>query len=113
MCPTCDVPLVATLAFRKFEFYCLDCGRHLGFLDPDGREETPELVADMDARKAEWDEHAGLKLLTANAWRGSCERCTIGDYTATHASHATSEEVLADAAAREWISGRVRQAVPS
>lgn len=108
-----DVPLVATLAFRKYEFYCLDCGSHLGFMEPDAADETPELVAEMDARKAEWDENAGPKLLTPNAWRESCEQCRLGDYAATHVSHATDEEKAADVAAREWIRGRVKVKVPS
>lgn len=101
----CGVPLVATFAFARYEFYCLDCGDHLGWLEPGAADETPELVADMDARKAEWVENAGRKLLVHGAWNGDCDRCRLGGES--HVQHATDAEREADAAAREWIRSRL------
>lgn len=107
MCRRCAVPLVCTMAFSKFEFYCLDCGDKLGWMSPDGADETPELLADMHAREAEWKESAGGKLLIVGAWHKDCDQCRLGDNGATHIQHATDEEIAADAVAREWIRGRL------
>jgi hypothetical protein len=63
-CPRCEeaTPLVSTMAFRYFEFYCLECGGHFGFLEPRPVDVTPELTALEQRLHAEWDEHAGAKL---------------------------------------------------
>lgn len=58
MCPDCHVPLVMTFLVPKQEFYCLDCGAWSAFLDPEPADETPELLADMEARKARFRELA-------------------------------------------------------
>lgn len=107
MCRRCAVPLVCTMAFSKYEFYCLDCGAKLGWLEPDSADETPELLADMEERKEEWSENAGRKLLVHGAWHKDCEQCRLGDGSATHILHATEDEIAADAAARTWITARL------
>lgn len=60
-CPRCPdlTPLISTCVFRGAEFYCLECGAHVGFLSPKPGEPTPELRARHEQLQAEWDEHAG------------------------------------------------------
>lgn len=105
-CPRCagDVPLISTFAFYKAEFYCLDCGGRFGFLSPN-RPEHPgaELDARLAAYEAEWEEHAGRKLLGA-FWLTDCERCDgLGEY---HPAHATALELAAHATAEAWLIER-------
>lgn len=110
-CPRCpgDVPLISTLHFYKAEFYCLDCGGEFGFLDPSrAANPGPELDARLEAYQAEWDEHAGRKLLDGRAWYRDCARCD--DRAETHGAHATDAEVEADAIATAWLAARVKVA---
>lgn len=106
MCRTCpDTPLISTFHWPGAEFYCLDCGAHLGWLEPCGAAETPELLARLRALEAEWKENAGPKLLTQGAWLRGCPRCDAErDYN--HAGHATVEEHAAHEAAVAWIAKR-------
>ena len=69
-CPRCAEPLVSTLAWDKAEFYCLSCGGHFGFLDPVGAPETPELLARMEAVRAEFHALAAGALIPEHqmAW---------------------------------------------
>lgn len=53
-CPCCDEPLVVTLAFRFKEFYCVCCGATWGFLDPNPKDPTPDLMARADELREEW-----------------------------------------------------------
>lgn len=108
------VPLISTLAFPKYEFYCLECGCKVTFMGLIAGEPTEELQAKHDALRAEWDEHAGTKLITPNAWRGTCPKCfehpdernPHGRTDSTHDMHASDEEWAADAEAREWLKER-------
>lgn len=103
-CPRDGAPLIATLVFRKAEFYCLECGARLGFLSPRAAEPTPELNARYEALQAEWDEHAGSKLNVGQWWLERCEQCKPGgEY---HAEHATDEERAAHEAALTWLRER-------
>jgi hypothetical protein len=104
ICPRDGAPLISTLAFRKAEFYCLDCGGHFGFLSPDAAEDTPELRARYEALKSEWDEHAGSKLLADGGWYEDCERCEPGGEP--HTAHAAAEELAAHEAALTWLRER-------
>lgn len=107
MCPECDTPLISTLVFKGAEFYCLDCGGAFGFLAPRGAECTPEVEAQYQERKAEWDEHAGRKLLAMSGWHRDCEQCEPRrEY---HIVHATDEERKADKHAREWLVERAKR----
>lgn len=65
VCPGCEepTPLISTLAFRFYEFYCLECGGGFGFLEPRVVEGTPELDLYYVRLQAEWDEHAGRRLI--------------------------------------------------
>lgn len=56
-CPAhyCGEPLVSTLRFRGYEFICVVCKRHWGFVDPTPAESTPELKARYEELKAQWD----------------------------------------------------------
>ncbi|HEY1690084.1 MAG TPA: hypothetical protein VGF95_14610 [Solirubrobacteraceae bacterium] len=111
MCPSCNEPLISTFAFRGYEFYCLCCGRHLEFLKPVGAEVTPELTARQEALQAEWDEHAGRKLLISG-WYDDCELCKARD-EGYHREHATNEERDADRQAREWLVDRAKRKEPA
>ena len=102
-CPRCSAPLIATFAFAKYEFYCLDCGNHLGFFGPRAAEPTPELDARYEGYLAEWQEHAGSRLLVVGARHRGCAECEGGQY---HLDHATDAEREADRAARAWLAER-------
>ena len=96
MCRRCDEPLVSTFAFDKFEFYCLDCGGHFGWLEPGSAEPTPTRVAAMNARQEEFNQHASG--LVPDSRR---EKQPERDYEEHHA-------------AMEWLAGRVKaQRVPT
>jgi hypothetical protein len=64
-CPRCSepTPLISTMAFRHYEFYCLECGGRFGFLSPRAETDTPDLQAHYERLQAEWDEHAGERLI--------------------------------------------------
>ena len=62
-CPRDGAPLICTLVFRGAEFYCLECGGRYGFLDPRPAEATGGLEARYASLQAEWDEHAGRRLI--------------------------------------------------
>jgi hypothetical protein len=103
VCRSCHAPLISTIAFRGFEFYCLQCGRHYGFVQPATAEPTPELQARHRELKAEWDKHAGSKLLI-DGWYAWCKKCRPGgEY---HPAHATDRELAAHEAALAWLSER-------
>jgi len=48
------VPLIPTIAFDKYEFYCLECGGQFGFLDPYGIGENGPLNELYAAMYKEW-----------------------------------------------------------
>lgn len=104
MCPRCAVPVVCTFAFRRAEFYCLDCGRCLGWLDPDSAATTPALLADSEARAREFEENAGRHLIVSGSRLDSCEKCKAGE---DHPLHVTEAEKVADATARTWLVERL------
>lgn len=104
LCPACHVPLICTFAFPRFEFYCLDCGRHLDWLEPEPGNAV-EHEADYQARLAEWMQHAGAALITPQSKLVGCERCSAGGW---HAEHVTAAEILADQNARRWLITRQR-----
>lgn len=106
-CPSCETPLISTMAFPGAEFYCLECGNHVGYVMPLGKEETPEILAAYEALKAEWDEHIAGKLIAPGSWRIGCPSCESGTRE-QHSLHATEAERLADGEAREWLTARVR-----
>jgi hypothetical protein len=58
-CPCCpgEVPLISTMLFAGAEFYCLECGAQVGFVNPKPVVETPELAKRYGALKAEWDQN--------------------------------------------------------
>jgi hypothetical protein len=107
-CPVDGTPLIMTMAFRGAEFYCLECGGRFGWLQPHGVEPTPELEERYEKLKAEWDEHAGGKLLAAGAWREDCAQCNSEH---PHAEHATEAELTAHRGALAWLDARSTRSV--
>lgn len=53
-CTRCGAVLVSTMLIPFKEFVCLNCGHTLDFVSPDGKEETPELVAQAWAYGEVW-----------------------------------------------------------
>lgn len=88
------------------EFVCLKCGRLYDWLSPERKNETPKRLERMEARKAEWVEHA-QDLLTPHAWHKDCEKCDAGEY---HTLHATEEEWAAHREAQAWLLQRTGRA---
>ena len=95
-CPGCiaPTPLISTLAFSHYEFYCLECGGHFGFLSPRAETDTPELHAIYKALEAEWEEHAGTRLIVEG-----------------REPQATTEQLAADLTARDWMLERAGKTV--
>jgi hypothetical protein len=106
-CPTCEAPLIFTFAFAHYEYYCLECGRKLDFLEPVARTTTPELLARHAALQKEWDTHVSGKLIDTGALRPGCVHCSCGE---SHHAHATDAERGADVVARAWLVERMKAA---
>jgi hypothetical protein len=102
-CTRCDEPLICTVAFAHYEFYCLCCGKHLGFVEPTPRPETPENAARYDELKAEWDAHTEGIVPEGQFGLTSCEKC---NGSLTHRGHMTQAEFDADTRARAWLKER-------
>jgi hypothetical protein len=61
-CRRCAAPLMSTILFRGYEFYCLICGAKCGFLDPAPAPATPELEQRHDELRAEFEQlSAGMQ----------------------------------------------------
>jgi hypothetical protein len=95
-CRRCEEPLISTIVFRYYEFYCLCCGTRWGFLDPAGREVTPELDAREAELRAEWDEHVAGKIIIEG-----------------REQHANPDALAAHNAALAWLTLRAGQDPPS
>lgn len=95
-CPRCPepTPLIATMVFRYNEFYCLECGGRFEFLAPSAETATPELNERHAALRAEWDEHAGSRLIVEG-----------------REPQASEEELAAHEQALAWLRGRTGKAV--
>lgn len=111
-CPYCFVsrdggplvPLICTFAFSGSEFYCLDCGGCFGWLEPHGAESTPELDARYEELEAEWNEHAGRKLIGGGAMFTDCAACKAANEP--HMRHATEAEKQTHRNALAWLTAR-------
>jgi len=104
-CTRCGEPLIPTMDWSFYEFYCLCCGNHLGFVEPRGKDETPELLARYEELEAEWKEHAAGIIPQGQFGLKSCEQC---DGRTNHRDHITDEEIEADRLAREWLAERAK-----
>jgi hypothetical protein len=96
------------MVFSGAEFYCLECGRTCGWLSP-YKLFGQEAVERQAALQAEWDEHAGGRILPSGTfWRNDCEQCgdVLGRPEAGHWEHVTDAEREADRVAREWLQER-------
>lgn len=106
ICRSCGAPLIGTFAFRKHEFYCLECGRPHGWLDPHAAEPSAELNARYEALHDEWQElSAGL--IGEGLMYRECPNCSMDE---PHWNHATDEEKAADELARERLRLRAEAA---
>lgn len=105
-CPSCGDVLVMTMAWRRKEFVCLGCGSLWEFLEPQPADETPELLALIDVRKAEW---ATLSdgLLAGGVMLTSCREAGGRCGTEPHYRHAPAEEIAAHEAAAARIGERL------
>lgn len=104
VCPSCDEPLIMTMAWRKAEFYCINCGAHSGWLDPKPVVANPELQARYDAIKAEWDVLSVGLIAQSAHYLDTCEQCRAEP----HEQHATDDEQGAHAAALDRLQARIR-----
>lgn len=107
VCPSCGAPLISTMVFPKFEFYCLECGGKFGLMTPEAAKETPALRARYEALRTEWREHAPA-IISPCSWKTDCEACAPHRRDNPHAAHATDEEIAAHEAAMAWLAERVR-----
>lgn len=103
-CRGCGEPLIMTFAWSRYEFYCVNCGAHLGFLEPQAKEPTPELDARYEELKAEWEALGGSALLGGGIMRTTCKTCV--DAREPHVLHATDDERAAHESAVEALAAR-------
>jgi hypothetical protein len=109
-CPRDGVPLIMTTAWRAYEWYCLECGGHYGFLDVQAVAPTPELNEQYNALEDEWNEHVKGKFIVRNGLRTEgCETCAAHNWNDTHDRHATAEEWAEHERAMEWLHERANQ----
>lgn len=102
MCPACGDVLVCTFVWPGKEFVCMACGRLWEWLQPDGKEPTPELDAKCDARLAEWKELSD-GLVPYGMFLEGCATC----HPEPHRLHATEAELVAHEAAAKRIGERL------
>lgn len=57
-CTNCEAPLICTLRFPGYEFYCIECGTKLSYVSPTPLEPTEENNARLAKLEGEWNEHA-------------------------------------------------------
>jgi len=100
MC-SCGEPLVMTIRHSGKEFECVVCGALYTYFGPTGADETPELLARMEQRKAEFKALTD-GLLPSSAYMKDCDRCPA-EY---HIQHASMEELKANEAALERLAAR-------
>ena len=68
-CTRCSAPLISTLLWHGKEFVCIECGLHLGFVEPQPAEDTAELRERYEALLAEWAQATeGKDLEEISAW---------------------------------------------
>jgi hypothetical protein len=101
MC-SCGEPLVSTIVFRKFEFYCISCGRMYGYFEPQGVEETPERLDRLHSVETEW-KRLSMNLIGDGAHYKACAACL----NEPHSRHATTDEWIADEASRKALEDRI------
>jgi uncharacterized protein (DUF983 family) len=104
VCPHCGAPLIGTLAFAKYEWYCLECGRHYGYLEPKVGADTPGLAMRAESLQAEWDREIRGKLIPERGYLNNCQACAAHlDY---HMDHASDTQLAAHQIAFLYLEGR-------
>jgi hypothetical protein len=99
------------MAFRKAEFYCLECGSKYGLFGGQLVSDTPDLRVRYERLQAEWEEHAEGALLIDGGWRTECDQCKPGgEY---HRAHASPGELARHDAAVAWLQQRASQKISS
>src|SRR4051794_21762134 len=88
-CCSCGAPLIGTMAFRKFEYYCLECGRKYGLIEPYLKDPTPELLEQYRKLLEEWREITADNLIIENGQWIGCAKCQ--GTREPHRSHATND----------------------
>lgn len=104
MCARCGDVLVATMLYRKFEFYCVTCGAKYGYSSPWSADETPELLALLVQRRAEFETLSEGALAEGGMKLDTCDLCK--ERHQPHFLHATPAELAADTNARARLRGR-------
>lgn len=94
MCHRCKEPLVFTYAFSGKEFVCVKCGRTYTYFGPDGADETPELLARIEANNKRWKE-ISEGVLTGGVMLTRCLEAGGACVREPHLYHATDEELAA------------------
>lgn len=106
VCPRCTSVVVSTMHFAGAEWYCLDCGAPIAYLDAVPATPTIERVAEMRTVEAEWMTNAGPRLLTPRSRRVDCHKCA--SRREDHDRHASRLEVELHEQAVEWMAARRR-----
>lgn len=109
MCRWCGDVLVSTMATRRYEFYCVSCGRSETFFGPRAAVETPELRARMQQRETEYDTLSEGLIGDGAMYLNTCTKCK--ETHEPHRGHATSAEIDADKVARARLRARVSVAL--
>jgi len=100
ICPTCETPLISTMAFMGAEKYCTGCGESSDIFG--GREVplTKALETQHKSLKGKFDK-IYADMVPPGCFFGKCEKCQSKDEY--HRTHMTDEERAKDKAAREAL----------
>jgi hypothetical protein len=86
---SCGYPLLFTMAFPGFEYYCLKCGAKYGMAGVDQIVNTPELIAELKKAEEFFNAVRG-KIFFPGTRVTECDKCRKNDED--HVVHMSKEE---------------------
>ena len=94
-----DEPVVFTMLWRRYEFFCVRCGSHYTYFGPKARDHNPELELRLEENEMLFKELTE-GMIGDGVYYDRCEDCKGG----VHMSHAMPEELDADLTARRRLT---------
>ena len=104
VCPNCENPLIATLAFAGAEWFCWECRWKGGMFYSKDIVSTPELIKKLKSDTAKFDE------IRDDLWLGGervtgCKKCEVGNDR--HVHHLTKREKERSQKARAMVGIKI------
>ena len=104
VCPNCENPLIATLAFAGAEWFCWECRWRGSMFNSKDIDSTPELVKKLKSDTSKFDE------IRDDLWLGGeciigCKKCK--ERKERHAHHLTKREKERSERARAMVGIKI------